>query len=314
MAALTGRHFYYRMKRAMKWNYAACAAAAAKFNTRKDFKAQENGQYQWLIRNGLLDQACAHMVPLHRSFSDDDIAEIAKRYASRRAFKLGDQAAYQAARKRDLLDTVCAHMATDRYRVMSDEQIFEIAQRYSSRMEFRAADKAAYQTATKRGIIDAVCSQMDGRPTRRLSDNEILEIAKQFNARNDFKLGDFGAYTTAIRRGLIVEACEHMEYGAWGFREDKPAVLYHFRMETAEGLVLYKIGITNRKPKQRLLTMGLQPGAKAELLDQIKFESGRDARIAEKRLHRRMSRYRYSGPPVLKNGNTELFTVRMLDA
>lgn len=155
---------------------------------------------------------------------------------------------------------------------------------------------------------------MDGRNgTRRLSDEDILNIAQQFETRNDFKLGDFGAYTTAIRRDLITQACEHMEYGAWGFREDRPAVLYEFRMETPEGLILHKIGITNRTPMQRLATMGLDAGIKVELTNQTTFESGRDARIAEKRLHRRMAEHRYTGLPVMKNGNTELFTVGALN-
>lgn len=198
-------------------------------------------------------------------------------------------------------------------RSLTDDQLAEIAGGFSSRSEFAREDYGAYQSATKRGILDDICDHMDGRETRRLSDEEILNIASQFKARNDFKLGDFGAYTTAIRRGLIVQACAHMEYGAWGFREDRPAVLYHFRMVTVDGLVLYKIGITNRKPRQRLLTMGIAPGTKVQILEVIQFESGRDARIAEKRLHRRIAAHRYAGPPVLSNGNTELFTVNALE-
>lgn len=297
----------------MKWDFETCAAAAAAYSSKASFRKGADKEYQWLKRNGRMDDACAHMQPINRAFSDDEIAAIAAGFETRRAFKLGDQSAYQAARKRGMLDSVSAHMATDRYRVLSNEQIAEMARKFRSRVQFLAHDKAAYQTASKRGILDAICDHMDGKGTRRLSDDEILGIATKFNTRNDFKLGDFGAYTTAIRRDLIAQACAHMEYGAWGFREDRPAVLYRFRIQTADGLVLYKIGITNRKPKQRLLTMGLHPGAKADLLDAIRFNSGRDARIAEKRLHRKYAAHRYNGPPVMKNGNTELFTVSVLE-
>jgi len=296
----------------MKWTYEVCAAAALMFSTKRDFREKSNCEFQWLRRNGLLDRACGHMISVYRILDDKDIAEIAKKYATRRAFKLGDQSAYKASLKRGIADRVCAHMDGERYRLLSDSQIAEIAERFSSRSEFVINDSGAYQTAIKRGILDAVCSHMP-KGTRRLSDAELLTIAGRYKTRNDFKLGDFGAYTTSIRRGLIDAASEHMEYGATGFREDKPAVLYQFRVLTPDGLVLYKVGITNRKPKQRLITMGLVKGSKATLAHSIPFENGRDARIAEKRLHRRFSSHRYVGPPVMKNGNTELFTVNVLD-
>lgn len=297
----------------MKRDYEACRVIAENFQTKRDFRKRASGEFQWLQRNGLLEAACAHMDQLRRSLSDADIAEIAGRYDTRRAFKLGDQSAYQAARKRGTLDVVCDHMDKGRYRVLTNEQIAEIAARYSTRSELARRDNGAYQTATKRGILDAVCAHMDGKGDRRLADAEILEIAGRFSTRNDFKLGDFGAYTTAIRRGLIDSACAHMNYGATGFREDKPAVLYQFRIETADGRVVYKVGITNRKPSQRAATMRIFRGAKVELTKCIHFDLGRDARIAEKRLLRRFAGCRYEGPPVMRNGSTELFTTNPLE-
>lgn len=295
-----------------KHSYETCLSVAQKFSCRIDFRNNANKEYQWLRRNGKLDIACAHMNALRRSLTDDEIHDIARKFNSRRAFKIGDQSSYNAATKRGILDKVCSHMSGYRYRVLSDEQIFEIARQFKSRVEFLEKDKAAYQTADKRGILNEACSHMAYRDTRRLTNDEILSIAKTFNTRNDFKLGDFGAYTTAIRRGLIEEACSHMEYGPCGFREDKPAVLYQFRIEVPGGEILYKVGITNRKPRQRLTTMGVKKGVNAELINFIKFKVGRDARIAEKRLALEFSAYRYKGERIMKNGNTELYTVRLL--
>jgi len=291
----------------MKYTFELCAAVAKQFDAKIAFRERANKEYQWLFRNGLLDLACAHMKQ-RRYLTDELIGESASNYKNKRAFKLGDQSAYNAALKRGILDRVCAHMVS-KHRELADQQISEIASKFESRSEFARRDSGAYQTAVKRGILDAVCAHMDGSGTRRLTNEEILEIAKKYATRNDFKLGDFGAYTTAIRRGLIVQACEHMEYGASGFREDKPAVLYQFQVITVDGLKLFKVGITNRKPSQRLVTMGLVPGTKAELVGCIKFAFGRDARMAEKTLHRLIDGHRYAGLPVMKNGNTELFTV-----
>ena len=295
----------------MKLTQESCFAAAASFTSKADFKAGTNPEYQWLCRNGLLEQACQHIAPLRRSLSDADISEIASKYSGRRQFKLADQSAYNAAKKRGILDAVCAHMDI-KYRVLSDDELRALALKYASRTEFVLSDNGAYQTANKRGILDDVCAHMDGKGCRRLTDAEIIDIASKFKTRNDLKLGDFGAYTTAIRRGLIVDAFAHMTPGASGFREDIPAVLYQFRIELPDGLVVYKVGITNRKPRQRMFTMGIIPGYKATLTGFIQFDLGRDARIAEKRLHRKNSSKRYGGPPVMKNGNTELFTASLL--
>lgn len=296
----------------MKHTKESCFAVAASFSTRDNFKKGANPQYQWLRRQGLLADACQHMIRLNRSLSNDEIAKIASNYSSRRQFKLTDQGAYMAAWRRGTLDSVCSHMDV-KYRVLTDDELRALALKYTTRSEFASADSGAYQTATKRGILDEVCAHMEGQGTRRLSSDEILQIASKYRTRMDFKLGDFGAYTTAIRRGLIVEACAHMEYGATGFREDKPAVLYQFRIKSPDGLVLYKAGITNRTPKQRVLTMGINPGYEAELVGFVRFDSGRDAKIAEKRLHRKNSSRRYGGPPVMRNGNTELFTASVLE-
>lgn len=153
---------------------------------------------------------------------------------------------------------------------------------------------------------------MDSRGIRRLSDNEILTIAKRYETRRDFKLDDFGAYVTAIRRGLIDEACAHMEHGSWGFRDDKPGTLYQIRVKSVNGTVLYKVGITNRTAKIRMAGFGLQKGAKMKILDSIRFECGRDARMAEKQMHGDMKGLRYAGPPLMNNGNRELFIAPLL--
>ena len=298
----------------MKWNYEICAAIAAKFAGKQEFREHEGGAFQWLRRNGLLERACAHMTPAYRSFSNDDLARIASQYSTRRAFKVGDQSAYKASIKRGILDDVCAHMSAVR-RALSNDEIADIAKRFASRSEFVRNDSGAYQSAVNRGILDAVCAHMEGgRQTRRLSDEEIIAIAGKYSTRNDFKLGDFGAYTTAIRRGLMDGCCAHMECGASGFREDKAAVLYQFRLGLPDGQILYKVGITNRKPKQRAITMGIKRGVKVELTHAVRFVSGRDARMAERCLHRRFADKRYVGAPVMVNGNTEVFTIGLLGA
>lgn len=277
------------------------------YESKRDFRAGSNSEFQWLQRNNLLDAACAHMKSLRRNLSDADVAQIASGYTHRRAFKLGDQGAYMAAMKRGILDSVCAHMVA-KWRKQSDQELAAIALKFATRGELASGDYGAYQVAKKRGILNSICAHMpDG--DRRLTDSEILAIASQYKTRGVFKESDFGAYITMLRRGLEQQACAHMEYGFTGYREDLPAVLYQFRITTPAGEVLHKVGITNRPPNKRLLSMGLVKGVRATLVSTISFALGRDARIREKQLHQQFSSHRYTGGHVMKNGNTELFTV-----
>lgn len=295
---------------AMK-TFEECAAEAQKYSSRNDFRDGSHNHYSWLVRNRMLDQACAHMVPMRRAITDELIFSEAKRFKTRVEFKRADQSLYKAAYKRGLLDQACAHMDAKKRR-LSNAEIAEIARRYRSRSEFYQKDTGAYQTAKKRGILDAVCAHMPAGD-RRLTDAELIATARTYKTRRALKEGDFGVYTTILRRRLERKAFAHMDYGFTGFLDDQPATLYHFRLVTPEGLTLHKVGITNRPPTRRLLSMGLRRGVAAELLATIPFASGRDARMIEKRLHRKFSSHRYCGPPVMKNGNTELFTSAALE-
>ena len=305
MAALLVAIFFSAMR-----TFEECAAEALKYKTRADFRRSSNGHYQSLNHMRRVDEACAHMERVYRSITDEMVLSAAAQYSTRTEFKRADQALYAAARKRGLTDLAFGHMAVKK-RKQSDADLAAIAKQHATRGEFYKLDSGAYQVAASRGILDAICAHMpDG--DRRLTDDEILAIARQYKTRGVFKESDFGAYTTMLRRGLEQQACAHMEPGANGFRDDLPAVLYQYRMTTPDGQVLHKVGITNRPPAKRLLSMGLVKGVSASLVSTIHFQSGRDARIREKQLHKQFSCHRYTGCPVMKNGNTELFTVPVI--
>lgn len=291
----------------MRRTFEECAAEALKHRTRAEFKLAANPQYQFLVRIRRIDEACAHMGHVYRSITDEMILSAAAKYSTRTEFRDADQPLYAAARKRGLAELAFGHMVVKK-RKQSDADLAAIAKQYATRSEFYKLDSGAYQAAKKRGILDTICAHMPPGD-RNLSDAEILTIARQYKTRGVFKDSDFGAYTTMLRRGLEQRACAHMEYGFTGYREDLPAVLYHFRMTTPDGLVLHKVGITNRPPNKRLLSMGLVKGVRATLVSTISFALGRDARIREKQLHQQFSSHRYTGGHVMKNGNTELFTV-----
>jgi ribosomal protein L32 len=90
-----------------------------------------------------------------------------------------------------------------------------------------------------------------------------------------------------------------------GFRNDLPGILYFLEITHPVQGILYKIGITNRSVKKRFRMV---EQATFTVLDEVRFKDGGMCAASEKDWHKRLKKYRYEGPPVLKSGNTELFT------
>lgn len=90
-----------------------------------------------------------------------------------------------------------------------------------------------------------------------------------------------------------------------GFNKGKPGILYFLKIAHPVHGTLYKIGITNRSVKKRFRVV---EQATFTVLDEVRFKDGGMCAASEKDWHKRLKKYRYEGPPVLKSGNTELFT------
>lgn len=186
-----------------------------------------------------------------------------------------------------------------------------VAIKYQDKSEFIRSEKSAYEFCKKKGLVDLVCAHMRGR--RAWDKTSVMAAAAEFQSKGAFQAAYSGAYKQADAGGYLDEACAHMPPPEYGFSKEKAAVLYFLRVIVPGHPDLFKIGITNREPADRIAGMGLHTGVVAEVIETIAFPNGRDARISEKRLHRKFSSHKYGGPPVMKNGNTELFTVNVLD-
>ena len=90
--------------------------------------------------------------------------------------------------------------------------------------------------------------------------------------------------------------------GSGGFDKTKPAILYYLSINNGQA---YKIGITNKTIKDRF-------GADIQnitVLHQVHYKSGQDAYNEEQRILKEYKQYKYTGPSLLKSGNTELFNI-----
>lgn len=291
----------------VRWTKDTVFTEALKYKSRAEFKRENQGAYGYALKNNILHIACAHMRSGQNIWHMFEIMAVALKYTDQRDFMRQEKSAYNYVNKHKLDKIVFSHMNRNR-NVWTKELVLAEAAKHQTRSMFFAMASGAYKHALANNYVDEVFAHMDIKKRDHTKEG-VMEIAQQFQTRTEFQCGDGGAYVFARVNGFLDEACAHMLQGEGGFSPVKQAILYHLRITLPEDVVVYKIGITNRTPERRIAGLGLPAGASAEVLGSIIFPSGRDARIAEKRLHRRLAAYRYKGVPPLKNGNTELFTV-----
>lgn len=96
-----------------KWSLEACREEAAKHKKRSYFAKAARGAYNKALREGWIDEICAHMEEIKNiRYSFEQVAEEAKKYRYRSEFKEKAYGYYQSARRQRWLDRVCSHMQT----------------------------------------------------------------------------------------------------------------------------------------------------------------------------------------------------------
>lgn len=301
--------------------------SARQCNQRREFETRFNAAYNSALKQGIIDEVCAHMdspMRKHGYWSSPDgeaeIKESANRCSTYREFKERFPAAYNAALKAKNMDKICKHLEYDTAYPpnfwASEEgrkEMERAAAQCQTRDEFRKRFSRAYNTAKKTGILDEVCSSLDR--TRQVKGYwstdeglaEIFRIALGFRSRARFKEAHPELYVAVRRSGSLDEVCEHMEYGGVGFDSTAPAILYLLDVVAPDGTELSKIGITGIGTAQRYIS----EKATYTCIAEWEFELGANARDLETRIKRHLSEHRYSGAEkvLTSGGDTELFTL-----
>lgn len=253
------------------------------------------------------------MTKKRTTWTESLIMQEASKYEKYGDFIKGNRSAYQASLRLGLTDKLADVMVFGVQLKWTKEKILSEAKKYKTRWEFQKNSDIAYSSARYHGILDEVCAHMESDVF--IWDCEmIFAEARKYKTLSDFAINSHGAYKASGRLGVRDIACAHMSRGDYGFSKIKPAVLYCIRFIAAGGLVLFKVGITNRSAQSRLSGMYLYPGVSAEIIDEVRFDRGSDARNIEKSLHEKFSEFRYRGPKIMKNGNTELFIIDVLSS
>lgn len=291
------------------WTKEKVAAVAARFDSRSAFKKAEGSVHSTASREGWLDEVCAHMERKKRRagyWTKERLMAEAAEYETRMAFQKGSNSAYIIARNKGWLDEVCAHMR----QILTpwpESAVRAEALKYTRRSDFRDGSPSAYDKSKKLGIHDDVCSHME--PVQKeWAEEEIRAIALKYKHRSDFWYHDQQAAKAARRRGILDDVCQHMTPKSGHFQNDQPCLLYYLRIETDHG-PLYKIGITAQDYRRRYANVNR---SRIKQLRYWKFKTGREALSVEQSILQHCSEYKYDGPDVLPQGNTELLTVDVL--
>lgn len=295
------------------WSEEAALGEARKYATRAELWAHARGAQNFLKRKGLIDVACEHMVPVHNDYTQEWVMQEAKKYTKRSDFIAGFAGGVAHAKRHGYYNDACAHMDVKRKKWSRDTVMAESI-KYETRGEFALGCVAAYTYAHARGWLDDVCSHMPSNLCAKWDRDSVLAETKKYKTRSEFIDACGGAYSHARRNGLVGDLFAKMPPSWSGFSGQKPAVLYCMEITLPDGEVLCKIGITNRTANLRKHGLGLGDGVGAKVIHEVRFSRGEQARNAERQFHRDFAHLKYQGPPIMSNGNTELFGRDVINA
>lgn len=175
-------------------------------------------------------------------------------------------------------------------------------------------------------FVQSARSHLSGSKCRKCSTIQLnkhntktkTQIIEEFRRVHGNKYDYTDIKYTGIKNKVTIICKEHGEFtivadyhkhgqgcsscSKYGFDNNKPAILYYLSINNGEA---YKIGITNRKIKDRYCKSDLM---KIEVLKEWYFVNGIDAKRKEKKILTQFCSDLYTGEPLLNNGNSELFT------
>ena len=108
------QHMVQKNKPNGYWNKENCKMEASKYETRGEFNKHSASCYGAAMKNGWLDEICAHMKSVigvaQFKWTKDKCIKEGLKYQRRTEMQRGSSGAYKSAIKHGWLDEVCAHM------------------------------------------------------------------------------------------------------------------------------------------------------------------------------------------------------------
>lgn len=181
------------------------------YDSLQEFRAKEPRVYDAICSRKLLDELCGHMQRSQRkSYTDEELIEVAKRYDDLTLFIKSQNRVYLAICHRGKIDEMCGHMKRN-VREYSEEELAAIAKGYDDLKLFRKEQNVTYAAIQRKGLIDKLCGHMKRHTRPDYTDEELIELAKGYNDLKQFRKEQRYPYFAIVRRGKIDEMCGHMK-------------------------------------------------------------------------------------------------------
>jgi len=192
------------------WTKEKCKASALRFDTRGDWQNNDNGAYKFALKNGWLDECCAHMeTKWQKRWNKENCIVSALQFETRSDWNKNESGAYSAAMKNGWLDECCAHMKIKNS--YTKEGCIEGALQFETRGDWRRNDNGAYDAAWRNGWLVECCAHMEIKKRNPWNKESCIKSASQFETRGDWSKNENSAYNVAWRNGWLDECCAHMK-------------------------------------------------------------------------------------------------------
>lgn len=198
------------------------------------------------------------------------------------------------------------------------DEIIEISKQFKSTTDFRVNEPEAYRIANKRfgkNFLQEICKNMHNPSKRKTTEEFKVELPTEYTLLSQYTNSHTNVLVKHNVCGTEFEAKPyHLLNGvcgcplckqSGGYSMDKPGILYLIQLKTKNNEYVWKIGITNLSVNKRYRKWERNKFIRVHTYH---FEDGRLCYDLEQHLLDKYKDYKYSGPPLLKSGNTEIIT------
>jgi len=198
------------------WTLDRVEEEALKYDTRSDSKNHSSAAYDFSLRQGWIDQVCAHMKVIQEpkgSWTFERVMKEANKFTNTGDFQNKSKKAYSAARNHGWYDLVTAHMEKRNPKgYWTKNRVKQEALKYKTRSDFQKTSGSAYVKARAEKWLDEVCSHM--LSPSELRDKEwdfdaTVKEASKYKSNKDFMKGSPYAYRKAKKEGWLTKIREN---------------------------------------------------------------------------------------------------------
>ena len=189
------------------------AEVASRYDSMKEFRANERRVYDVILKRGLLDKLCGHMKREKKYWTDEELADVALKYDKIKDLRKSEPSVYTLIKTRGLREKLFSHMKPCYTKPKTKEELAVIAAKYDVYAEFVEKEPKAYMCMANRGYVDELCAHMKKGHRKGFTYDELKGIALKYKSFKEFEKNDNSALHAIYDRGLIDELCGHLERG-----------------------------------------------------------------------------------------------------